>query len=109
MAKQTSDETNICIYFGTISNNYVGRLVCSVFVVNMTFEKSIFSKRTRGKKLQPPPAHTHCNYTRAQIENKQYNKLIIQSISFDLTLNLNHFLQSQNPLQNSLENKLFED
>lgn len=46
MVKQTIDETNICIYFVTTSDNYVGRLVCSVFVVNMTFKKSIFSKKT---------------------------------------------------------------
>lgn len=45
MAKQTIDETNICIYFATTLDNYVGRLVWSVFVVNMTFKKSIFSKK----------------------------------------------------------------
>lgn len=50
MAKQTIDETNICIYFATTSDNYVGRLVWSVFVVNMTFKKSIFSKKRSGEK-----------------------------------------------------------
>lgn len=58
MAKQTIDETNICIYFATTLDNYVGRLVWSVFVVNMTFKKSIFSKKKQRNEVEEAEKRT---------------------------------------------------
>lgn len=79
-------ETNICIYFVTISNISIGRVVCSVFDVNMTFEKSIFSKKT---KIQQIHIELHARTNRKQTKH-QANK----SINCCLTL---HSIQPLSP------------